>query len=721
MYDHRYTPTFKDCVQRYQNRPDVLAALSQTLTELALRPFGNPRLQTHAVKKAQPNTFTSYVTNQGHRLIWRRVGNVVVLLLFGEHDAVYRRAERLRLEIDDSQNMLRVIDEDPRTGRDVPYVERRADEGRLFMAWTDAELAGFGFHGHEIGVLRRLNTDQDLTSLDGHMRPEAWQLAMNLAMYGAPDTEQATPDEAVIEVQPAAEIETTTPADESVELALRDPRRSPEFVSVPADELAEVLSRPIEDWMVYLDPAQQDLVERTFSGPARIRGAAGTGKTVVALHRARALARIGRRVLVTTYVRNLPDVYQQLFARFAPAERSMVEFSNVHRWAWQYLRKHRAPIRVDPKLADQAWRAAYREIVTARSPLRRARLTAVYLHEEVEWVIRGRALPDLDSYLGLERTGRGTPLSKELRGEVWRLAERYAAELADRGLSDFTDVLLRAHELVVQRGGDPEYGAVIVDEAQDLTEAALKLVHALVGDQPNGLLLVGDGQQSIYPGGFNLATIGVQVRGRSHVLTRNYRNTKEIYAFAHTVLDARGVNVAGDTSDPAVETVDLSRTGPAPTLVGQASEDEHDLALAAAVEAAVEAGTGIGDLAVLVPTNALADRYTKLIDSLGLPAQPLGEYDGTPNALAKVGTYQRAKGLEFKQVFLPRLDADGLHEARRADEDDTAYAERMALLRRQLFVAMTRARDSLWIGFVGSPTALLPSARGSSPAPTPGS
>ncbi|MEV4720275.1 UvrD-helicase domain-containing protein [Micromonospora noduli] len=703
MYDHRFTPIFNDCVQRYQSRPEVLAALSQTLTELAVKPFGNPRLQTHAVRKAQPETFTSYVTNQGHRLIWRRVGNVIVLLLFGEHDAVYRRAERLRLEVDDTQNVLRVIDEDPETGRDVPYAKRRTEEGRLFMAWNDAELAAFGFEAQEVKVLRRLNVDSELTSLDTHMRPEAWQMAMNLAMYGDPDGEPTAP---VVEDEPALVAEPSTPVDEQLSEALSIPQTSPEFVPVPADRLAEWLAKPIEDWMVYLDPAQQDLVDRTYSGPARIRGGAGTGKTVVALHRARALARLGRKVLITTYVRNLPEVYQQIFARFAPNERELVEFANVHRWALQYLHRHGAPMRVDPREAERAWRAAFNRVVTANSPLKKAGLNSAYLWEEVDWVIRGRVLPDLDTYLALERNGRGTRLSSELRINVWRLATEYAAELSNRGVADFTDVLVRAHE--VARNGTSEYDAVIVDEAQDLTDAALRLLYALAGDRPNGLLLVGDGQQSIYPGGFNLASVGVRVRGRSHVLTHNYRNTRQVYEVAQAVVDGHSFDDGGERPEAGLRAIEVSRTGAPPVFSANQSEEEHDLALATAIESAIAGGTGIGDLAVLVPTHALARHYTDLIDSLGLPTQRLEDYDGKPTTLVKVGTYQRAKGLEFKEVFLPRLDPEGLSERFTRGEDADAHVERVALVRRQLFVAMTRARDGLWLGWVGTPSSLLP-------------
>src|SRR5262249_50973319 len=162
----------------------------------------------------------------GHRLIWRRVGNVIVLLLFGEHDAVYRRAERLRLEIDDSQNILRVVDEDPGTGMQLPYSKRRAEEGRLFMAWNDAELAEFGFQTNEIALLRRLNVDQDLTSLDTRMRPEAWQRAMNLVMYGSPTGEQSTPDQEGIEAEPAT-VGSPELADERMSQALQERSTSP--------------------------------------------------------------------------------------------------------------------------------------------------------------------------------------------------------------------------------------------------------------------------------------------------------------------------------------------------------------------------------------------------------------------------------------------------------------------------------------------------------------
>jgi hypothetical protein len=701
MYDHRYTATYQDCLARYRGRSEVLASLSEALSELARQPFGNPRLETHRVKRAADDTFTSYVGNHGHRLIWRRIDNVLILLLFGEHDAVYRRAERLRLEIDDSRNVLRVYDQHPVTEAPVAYTDRRSDEGRLFMAWNDRELAGFGFTDEQIATLRRLDTEEALIDLDTR-HPDRWRRALNLLLYNSPDGDAAP----VPEVGERVTDEPAAGFDLAIAAALSDASSHREFVPVAAEDLATVLARPIEDWMVYLDPNQESLVRRQMSGPARVRGAAGTGKTVVALHRARRLAEAGKRVLVTTYVRNLPEVYKKLFSRFAP-EAGSVQFSNVHRWALGYLRRNDVHPTIDLTTAGRAWSAACRHVLTDDGVLKKAGLTSGYLHDEVEWVIKGRAIAGLDDYLRLERSGRGTPLGAEQRRAVWQLYERYQQNLTDQGVSDFTDVLLRAAD-VAAASADKPFDCVIVDEAQDLTEAAMRLLSQVVDTTaPDSFLVVGDGQQAVYPGGFNLGGLGIQIRGRSFVLTHNYRNTREIYELAAAVAEQAAFDDGGAQRESGRRVVRLSRHGVEPVLAGHDSEDDHDLGLCAAIEAAVDAGTGSGDLAVLVPTNAMMRRYRERIAGLGLPAQDLTEYSGEPNRYVKVGTYQRAKGLEFKHVFLPRLDPDGLREAKQPSEDDETYAERLDLTRRQLFVAMTRARDALWLGWLGTPANTL--------------
>jgi superfamily I DNA/RNA helicase len=380
----------------------------------------------------------------------------------------------------------------------------------------------------------------------------------------------------------------------------------------------------------------------------------------------------------------------------------------VHRWAIAFLHRNRVHLRVDVRGVDAVFRHSCDEALSAGSALSRAGLTRAYLKQEIDWLIKGRGLADREAYLAAARNGRGTPLPRDLREAVWKLYERYQTGLAAQNLVDFNDILTRAYE--VARDLDaPVFDAVIIDEAQDLTESAVRLLAALVDPAaPDCLLLVGDGQQSIYPGGFHLASVGIDVRGRSQVLTRNYRNTDAVYRLAAAVVDGRPF----DDGDEQVETVrgevELARSGPPPMSVAATDSDEHDLMLASAIQDTVAGGCGPGDVAVLLPSNSKVKHYVEQIDALGLPTQDLADYDGAPNQLVKVGTYQRAKGLEFKQVFLPRLDADGLKEARAKGEDDASYAERLDLLRRQLFVAMTRARDALWLGWVDTPSTLLP-------------
>ena len=235
-----------------------------------------------------------------------------------------------------------------------------------------------------------------------------------------------------------------------------------------------------------------------------------------------------------------------------------------------------------------------------------------------------------------------------------------------------------------------------MDEVQDLTCVGLQFLHALVGDRPDGLLMVGDGQQSVYPGGFTLSEAGISVVGRSTVLTRNYRNGEQILRYALTV-------VAGDQfddldADPVRGQRDLQAARPGGTVVevtgGRVAQGarmrEHIR------ELHDRDGVRYGDMAVLAPGNTVAARWRNVLADGEIPVIPLEEYTGTRLDQVKVGTFHRAKGLEFAQVFIP--DRDRYPRPRSAQESDDAYRERTELERRVLFVAMTRARDGLWLG-----------------------
>jgi nuclease-like protein/UvrD-like helicase family protein/AAA domain-containing protein len=476
-------------------------------------------------------------------------------------------------------------------------------------------------------------------------------------------------------------------------------------VLVSLEELQQALREadqrePIEAWMTWLHPDQAQQVNREFSGPARIRGGAGTGKTVLALHRANYLASQGRRVLFTSFIRTLPRVHQALFARLAPARQDRVTFRSVHALAgdWLQARAGQQLAKVDESAAgicfDEAW-----DSVRPRAAGTWFGRAKKYWHDEVSVVIKGRGLADFEEYARLARVGRRAALSPGARADVWQLYEDYSERLATRGILDWADTVRIARDRAREQaaaGGDTGFDAVIVDEVQDLTCVGLQFLHALAGDRPDGLLMVGDGQQSVYPGGFTLAEAGISVVGRSTVLTRNYRNGERILRHALGVVAGEEFNDLDTGRVGGLRDPETARPGGSVVEFGGALAGRGAAMCARIRELHERDGVRYGEMAVLAPDNPGANRWREVLKSAGIPVIGLEKYAGRPRDQVKVGTFYRAKGLEFAQVFIP--DRDRYPRARSPRESGDAYRERVELERRVLFVAMTRARDGLWLG-----------------------
>ncbi|MFC5502041.1 UvrD-helicase domain-containing protein [Lysinimonas soli] len=459
-----------------------------------------------------------------------------------------------------------------------------------------------------------------------------------------------------------------------------------------------VRTAPIEEWMAFLDPTQARLVRRNFNGPSRIRGAAGTGKTVVALHRAAHLARTMQgRVLVTTFVRTLPKVMSALTERLAPDVADRIDFRSVHSFARDVLIQRGRPVVIDATAADRIFKDLW-ERDGKSGPLGKVDSAPGYWQEEIAHVLKGRGLNRFEDYAGLPRTGRRRALSRELRAEVWRLYVAYEQALATRGILDWEDVILEAESSLAETPLTG-YGAVIVDEAQDLSCAMIRMLHSVVGDAPDGLNLVGDGQQTIYPGGYTLAEAGVAINGRGVVLTRNYRNTIEIADFAAAlVADDAIIDIEGGPA--STERAEVVRHGPRPVYTVFPSRSVHDRSLVERVLRIVaDSGgtTGYGDIGVLALYSWHAREAAQALEAAGIPTVQLEMYDGRPVGAVKVGTVKRAKGLEFKDVLVVRTPPHLVQAGLVPDTDDAAL-ERRELQRRELYVAMTRARDGLWVG-----------------------
>ncbi|MEV5593972.1 UvrD-helicase domain-containing protein [Streptomyces sp. NPDC052496] len=468
--------------------------------------------------------------------------------------------------------------------------------------------------------------------------------------------------------------------------------------------MAEALRAPIEQWMTFLHPDQVALVRRNWGGPARISGPAGTGKTVVGLHRAAHLAqRTTGRILYVTYANNLPRVQATFLKAMSPAVAHRVDFRSLHSWAKEFLSDCGVQVRLHEAKAQTAFSIAWTH-VGRDSCLAEIDPAPGYWKEEIDHVIKGRGLTSFEAYAAVPRRRRRASLRRRHREAVWALYEAYEAGRVERGVHDFNDVLSLAHAEAQRGAAQSRYAAVVVDEVQDLTLVGVRLLHALVGDAPNGLLLVGDGQQAVYPGGFRLADAGIDIRGdRGQVLRTNYRNSKQILDAALAVVAEDSFEDIDGLRTPGRRDVDLTYHDGHVIRVTRPTPAAHDQALLDALHSLPPGARA--DTAVLCPSMRAIGHYRRLLERAGIPVCPLENYDGHHVDAVKLGSYRRAKGLEFKRVHLPRHDtALSPHSYHPDPPAPETQRERTELLRSQLFVAMTRARDVLWLGSVDGNT-----------------
>ncbi|GAA1732750.1 hypothetical protein GCM10009710_11880 [Aeromicrobium alkaliterrae] len=480
------------------------------------------------------------------------------------------------------------------------------------------------------------------------------------------------------------------------------------------DELVKALldaelTEPIESWMTFLHPEQVRLTRTHWTGPARVRGPAGTGKTVVGLHRATYHAlRSPHPIIFASFVRTLPRVFAELARIVSEPASHNIHFVGVHQLAAECLQKAGEHVHIDSAKVDTAFGLAW-----SRSELKHSTSIAnhspMYWKEEIDYVIKGRGLTGFEQYRDLHRIGRKTPLRSADRERMWDLYLAYEEQLGLRGTGDFNDLILRAREAVRRYPSLFQYAGVIVDEVQDLNLISLQFLDVLSGDGPNRMLLLGDSRQSVYPGGFTLSEAGINVAGRAHVLRENYRNTAQILATASAlVADDAVLDIEGTVEDRLEGT--STRVGGKPTVLsGPDGKTLSSMAIDDMTTAHAD-GTNWGNMAALTRTTREARQMMALLRLRGIPTVSLTDYAGVTIEAVKVGTIKRAKGLEFSHVYLPALHRE---LPRQVNETDSSYEERRSLYRREIYVAMTRARDHLWAGYIDEKSTEAELSRGS--------
>ena len=626
-------------------------------------------------------------------------GDVYVLVWVDNHDEAMAWASRKSFEVNPVTGALQVVG--------IEEVERavqaRSDDGDgrspgLFAAYADDLLLSFGVPAVLLPSVRAVHSVRDLVSLGKHLPDEADEALLWLA-------EGIPPDE-VREVVVAPRPRRVDPDD--LAAALEHPDTKRRFVTIHTDdELAAMLQAPLEKWRVFLHPSQERLVGRSFHGPARVLGGAGTGKTVVAMHRARYLAAKvftapADRILFTTYTANLAENIETTLKTFCGPERERIEVVHLHAWTVRLLRSHGDEGDIaGPEETEQGWREAI-----ATTGVRD--FDTAFLRKEWEDVVLANGIENQAAYLKVARVGRGRTISRPQRGRAWQVFERYKEALARRGQRDWLTVIREARRLRESGRVRPEYRAVVVDEAQDFHPEEWRLIRALVPPASNDLFLVGDAHQRIYGPKVSLSRCGISIQGRSSRLRINYRTTEQIRAWAMGVL--RGI-VADDLDEGRDDERGyrslLSGTEPEIHHFGGRAE-ERDF-LAATLRSLVEKRRP-EEVCLVARTNSLIRKeYAPLLKNLGIPHQILDRGRERPDGGVRLATMHRVKGLEFPVMILAGLNTRTMPLRIASPGDDpAAQADHEERERSLLFVAATRARDRLIVSGWGTPSPCFP-------------
>jgi len=678
----RIADTFTDSLARLTG--DEQKAVKTTAFDLQLNP-ANPGMKFHKLDRARDKDFWSVRVSRDIRLIVHKTSGSLLLCYVDHHDAAYRWAERRKLERHPKTGAAQLVEvretvrkiEVPRYV-DVPAeVRSPSPKPTIFDAIPDDELLGYGVPPEWLGDVR-LATEDTVLDLADHLPAEAAEALLELATGSTP----------VPSLQASAGADPFSHPD-----AQRRFR-----VMTNAEELGRALDYPWEKWTVFLHPAQRKIVERSYAGPARVAGSAGTGKTIVALHRAVHLARaqLDSRVLLTTFSETLANALRVRLSRLIGNEPSLAERLEVHSMHSIGMRLADANFGRTELATDEQVRALLRDAAAGGE---NHRFSDHFLWTEWSDVVDAWQLRRWEDYRDVRRLGRKTRLAEPQRALLWSIFERVRASLDERRLVTESDVFdrLTAHLAAAKH---PPFDFVVVDEAQDIGVAELRFLAALGGSRPDGLFFAGDLGQRIFRQPFSWKALGVEVRGRSTALRINYRTSHQIRMQADKLLGPVLSDVDGNEEDRR-GTVSVFN-GPAPSIEILDSEDGERDAVARSLRGWLDDGLQPHEIAVFVRSDAEVGRAQAAIDAAGVPSRVVGERMETTYGKLSITTMHRAKGLEFRAVAVMACDDEIVPLQARiegvADESDLEDVYQTE--RHLLYVACTRARDHLVVSGV---------------------
>lgn len=619
------------------------------------------------------------------------VGNVYCLLWVDRHDDAYQWARRHRVAIHPDVGSIQIYAAETV----VPEVletqgPATAAPAGLFAALKDREIRRLGVPDDRLAAVRAVANETELEALEPQLPDEAFE---SLYLFAAGE-----PYEKIIADQAVAE--SVDPADFSAALE-RDVSKRHFVVLTDDSDLEALLAAPLERWRVFLHPSQRKLIERDWSGPVKVTGGAGTGKTVVAMHRAARLARQfadlpGRPVVFTTFTKTLADdIQQHLELLCTPQELAKIQVVNLDQWAASLLRRYG----YKPELLyDDAVRRSYWQAAMTAMPAS-AELTQHFMRAEYERVVLPQGCETADDYLRASRVGRGGQLSRATRKAIWPVFAEYRAQLHAANLREPEEAFRDARRLLASERAELGIRAMVVDEAQDISAAAYELIRAAVPVAANDLFIVGDAHQRIYRHRVVLSRVGIEVRGRSRSLKVNYRTTDEIRQWACAQLEGCAI----DDLDGSVDTLRGYRSlthGDRPDVIESSSNQEDIKQIKTILTQLTDDGIEPRQVCVAARTNDEVDAVVEGLKKAGVATLRLER--STPDDPSipglRVATMHRIKGLEFGVVIIAAYKGCHRYAELFARDEDAGVSDETELAERSLLhVAATRAKRHLFV------------------------
>lgn len=684
--EFRIADTFTDSLQRLTAQEQK--AVKTTAFDLQLNPAA-PGMKFHRVDRAKDPDFWSVRVNADIRMIVHKSAASLLLAYVDHHDDAYKWAQRRKIERHPTTGAMQLVEIRERV-EDIVAQPRPAPEPepqlavaatptpprrKLFAGLRKLELMAFGVPEEWVDDVR--NADEDnLFDVITHLPQEAQEAILRLAVGEKPEPPKVLPAEADPFSHPDAQ------------------RRFRVLTNL--EELQRALEYPWEKWAVFLHPEQRSLVERGFSGPARVSGSAGTGKTIVALHRAVHLGRRApdARVLLTTFSTALANALRLRLDHLVGNEPGVARRITVEAIPDLARRLFAEQFGAPPAIADEKLVAGM--LAEAAKGAGATGFAANFLLNEWTDVVDAWGLESWEAYRDVARLGRKTRIGGKQREQLWAVFGALRAALEAKGVTTWPAVFGRL-TTALSAGGPRPFDFVVADEAQDLGVAQLRFLAALAGGRPDGLFLAGDLGQRIFQTPFSWKALGVDVRGRSQTLRINYRTSHQIRSQADHLLPQSLADVDGLVENRR-GTVSVFN-GPPPAVRIVTSEREEIDIVAQWIGERLRDGYQPHEIGVFVRSDAQLDRARQAVRAAKADFAELGAQVASAPGRIAVSTMHLAKGLEFRGVVVMACD-DGvlpLEERIEAVTDESDLEEVYNTERHLLYVACTRARDRLLI------------------------